>query len=589
MKNKILTSLVLLILSASLILSGCTVPEQPEGDSESLTESEGASESESVDDGVTVEEGDIAVFEDGKCLFKNVVYAFDATDEESEIAVYVHTSVRELTSSIKLKDDSGYKADTKEIVVALASSRYPEIEPLKEGLRYSDYVIAMSGNKLVVTAQTLDGLEAGAKKLVKMMTANAGKIITDIVITEVRYEASYKTKTFTVSGNDIKDYTIIYPKTDGNVDINHLNSAKAWQRLIGEAYGYILPISDDSTSVGDKEILIGSTNRPESEQALEPLHYNVKVSGSKLVVSCGGLYSAEKCIPSFTSTFMSGKKTTALDESSKLSGDLLTEPELARTGDTDIRVMAYNILCEKPNWHGLGNFILDVQPRLEIFLANLYAYRPDVIAVTECSEVWSEYLHEHLGNGYKLILNKFEDGKDNYSAIIYNSETVRLDGSGLVRYSKYDGSHWCRNMAWGEFTVRSTGKEFAFISTHWDVNYPQAVEEADEFNAKIVELSKNGTRPVMTGGDMNARVDDVNYVRLMGYGNVNNAKQVTENLINDIGSCKLLYQPPTRDPYKTIDHIFITKDVTCKMFVTLEENATIDMSDHAGVMADMKF
>ena len=144
-------------------------------------------------------------------------------------------------------------------------------------------------------------------------------------------------------------------------------------------------------------------------------------------------------------------------------------------------------------------------------------------------------------------------------------------------------------MAWGEFTVRSTGKEFAFISTHWDVNYPQAVEEADEFNAKIVELSKNGTRPVMTGGDMNARIDDVNYVRLMEYGNVNNAKQVTENLINDIGTCKVLYQPPTRDPYKAIDHIFITKNVTCKMFVTLEENATIDMSDHAGIMADMKF
>ena len=144
-------------------------------------------------------------------------------------------------------------------------------------------------------------------------------------------------------------------------------------------------------------------------------------------------------------------------------------------------------------------------------------------------------------------------------------------------------------MAWGEFTVRSTGKEFAFISTHWDVNYPQHIEEADEFNAKIVELSKNGTRPVMTGGDMNARVDDVNYVRLMEYGNVNNAREVTENRLNDIGTCKMLFQPPTRDPYKSIDHIFITKDVTCTMFITMEENATIDMSDHAGIMADVKF
>jgi endonuclease/exonuclease/phosphatase family metal-dependent hydrolase len=144
-------------------------------------------------------------------------------------------------------------------------------------------------------------------------------------------------------------------------------------------------------------------------------------------------------------------------------------------------------------------------------------------------------------------------------------------------------------MAWGEFTVRSTGKEFAFISTHWDVIYPQNIEQADEFNAKIVELSKGGTRPVMTGGDMNVRVDGVNYQRLMEYGNVNNAKLVTTNLRNDIATCKDIFVPAGDDPVKTIDHIFLTKDVECTMFMTVVENSTIDLSDHNGIMADVKF
>lgn len=582
MKKQGVIAVILLLLAISLLLSGCT-NEMASGASETAIDSE----SESADGGKTFEDGEIAIFKGGKCVYTNVVYCSSASDEEAELAIRAHNCLRELTSSIKLKEDTGYNADTMEIVVALKSA-YPEVEQMQDGLRYSDYIIAESGNKLVVTAMSLDGLDAAVTKLVKMISSGAGKDIIDLTVNEVRYEAKYKTTSFTISGNDIKDYTIIYPKVNETSDIDHINSALAWQSLIGNACGYILPIADDSTEVGDREILIGNTNRPESEEYVEPLHFNVSVSGAKLVVSCGGLYSGEKLLPLFASEFLSGKTVTVLDEDSTVSGDLLTEDELARSSDTDIRVMSSNILCEGVNWNTTGD-ILPVQPRLEILLGNLYAYRPDVVSVTECSAAWADNLSAHLGEGYKLILNKFENGADNYSAIIYNSETLKLDGSGLVRYSQYDGSHWCRNMAWGEFTVKSTEKEFAFISTHWDVKYPQHVEEADELNAKIVELSKDGTRPVITGGDMNARVDDVNYLRLMEHGNVNNAKQVTSYLRNDIATMKDIFRPAGNDPYRTIDHIFITKNVTCTMFMTIVENATVDMSDHNGIMADMKF
>jgi endonuclease/exonuclease/phosphatase family metal-dependent hydrolase len=210
--------------------------------------------------------------------------------------------------------------------------------------------------------------------------------------------------------------------------------------------------------------------------------------------------------------------------------------------------------------------------------------------VTEVTPNWAANLKYNLKNGYKLIVSEFDNGKVNFSAIIYNSETLTLNECGIDRYSENDNNTWCRNMGWATFTVKATGKEMAFVSTHWNVIYPQPLSQADEFDAKIMELSLGGTRPVMTGGDMNTRICFPNYNRLMSHGHVHNVKYISTGLRNHVGTMKDIWKPAKEgDPWRTLDHIFATKDVECTMFMTMLENAVIDMSDHNPIMADVKF
>ena len=73
---------------------------------------------------------------------------------------------------------------------------------------------------------------------------------------------------------NLVDYTIVYPKSwDDAGQKNMKNFASAIEKITG---GYAARM-DDSGAVGEKEILLGATNRPESQKALEGLDLNTFV------------------------------------------------------------------------------------------------------------------------------------------------------------------------------------------------------------------------------------------------------------------------------------------------------------------------
>ena len=98
---------------------------------------------------------------------------------------------------------------------------------------------------------------------------------------------------FTISGNDIKEYSIIYPSVPVAERIDYSELALEWQKMISDATGVTLPVADDTTPVNEKEILVGDTNREESKY-VSPLYYVLTVNESKLVASSGGVYSQKK-------------------------------------------------------------------------------------------------------------------------------------------------------------------------------------------------------------------------------------------------------------------------------------------------------
>ncbi len=366
-----------------------------------------------------------------------------------------------------------------------------------------------------------------------------------------------------------------------------MSAAEGWRASIVKATGELLAICDDRTAEVEKEILIGSTNRAVALANVSELHYDVRVSGSKLVVTSGGVYSEEKLPAIFKELYLDTNDTLELTESTPVAGNLLSEPTLDRAEGADIRIMSANILAEFPSWNA-EEVEIPIKPRLEIFLANLYAYAPDVVCAEEVSENWAAMLEAELGNGYKLILNEKSDNTANYSLLIYNSNTVELVDSGIQPYTERDNNK-CRNMAWGIFKTKSANEEFAVISTHWNVVANVTYSQGTELNAMIVELSASDTRPVLVGGDFNCGTyRNVEYYNAFAdAGNVNNLKANATTLRNDVHTGKTAVGVAGTDAYCTVDYLFGTDDVQSLMFMTVVENCTADMSDHNAIMADV--
>jgi len=207
---------------------------------------------------------------------------------------------------------------------------------------------------------------------------------------------------FKIAGNDVEGYKIVYPAVPVPERIDYSELALAWQEMIKNTCNIEIPVTDDSCDPTEKEILVGDTNREESKNGVEPLWYSMSVKNARLVLASGGVYSQKKLLELFVENYVNEKTEVSLESGTVLEGNLLTEPCLERTEDTDVRLFSANILAEFPGWNSTGD-TLPIQPRLEILMGNLYTYRPDVISVTEVTPNWAANLKYNLKHGYKLF------------------------------------------------------------------------------------------------------------------------------------------------------------------------------------------
>ena len=101
-----------------------------------------------------------------------------------------------------------------------------------------------------------------------------------------------------IAKDGTSDYAIVYGEKAGSAETEAMKRIRS---AIKDTYGLLLDAGDDWLGRGDnvkeappKEILIGSTNRPESAECLSGLHakdWTIRAMGDKLVI-CGGSASA---------------------------------------------------------------------------------------------------------------------------------------------------------------------------------------------------------------------------------------------------------------------------------------------------------
>ena len=119
--------------------------------------------------------------------------------------------------------------------------------------------------------------------------------------TEAETEAP-KLEKLTVGGAELSEYTIIYARNSyykvlsgireqlkGDYDFDHL-TAQRLADLIYERFGIRMTVAQDTkTEVGEKEILVGMTNRKLHPETQGTDNYTVSLTEGKLVV-CGGAF-----------------------------------------------------------------------------------------------------------------------------------------------------------------------------------------------------------------------------------------------------------------------------------------------------------
>ncbi len=263
----------------------------------------------------------------------------------------------------------------------------------------------------------------------------------------------------------------------------------------------------------------------------------------------------------------------------------------------DVRIMDSNVMVDYDWGYGVT---APVPPRAAMFYKILEAYRPDVVGVQEASKAWSANFIRNLPGGYRLInpVSTYTDEK--MTALIYNTDTLKLIDSGDFKFNQ-DVDKRLRRVVWGVFEVKETGKIFGVTNTHFDgINWEdtsslqKTFAEADEMVAAVNKIIKKYDCPVFSTGDYNTR--DNNYEQTMWSETY---ARITESLLDTKHNCKNAREGNAKDHpdeikynvYITldmpfIDHIFYKGNAEIETYCLLSYTYLDDLSDAFPIFTD---
>ena len=178
------------------------------------------------------------------------------------------------------------------------------------------------------------------------------------------------------------------------------------------------------------------------------------------------------------------------------------------------------------------------------------------------------------------------DGEYVFSTVMFRKDLYTLVESGTKHYSKHNNAR-CRLYTWVVLKDNATGKEFTFVSTHWDggSSVENTLVQVAELTAFVKKMNERG--PVFTTGDFNRNEITDEYKKYLADADIYDAKLDTLKKVNDIGSWNDFTQ--SNFSWGSCDHITATKDTTVQKYQTITGNETIYGSDHCWIIADIKF
>lgn len=562
-------------------LAGCEGSTQPPSGGDTSSTAEDAGTTEPVAE-------QLRLIENGAARFTIAYPDYPGSD--------VLTAARKLAEAIY--NATGVTIPCKKIsdvaeavpVILIGDTGRAESDAVLQSIKLTDYAIVQSGDSVVITAHTPElitrAISYYCKNLIErnISTADGG---IDLLFEPYSFVTEPAISSFTIAGQEVKEMRIVYAAGEDG----YKESATTLAENIAERYGYQLEVVSDTRAAEGCEILIGPTNRPQSEQLMKAspcatLEYAFGVVDGSLAI-IGKPYSCLQAVTRFGSRYLySGDKTIAIEEGMLLKDTLRTVDEAPLAEGADIRVMTANILAEMESWGGTT----PVFRRAEIFAAVLDVYEPDVVGVQEVTDAWYRYLPQYVGEKYAFLHQKTPTGLTNYSSILYDKTKYDVIDSG-VQYFTTEGANNIRLVTWAVFSSKDGSLKFSLFNTHWCWDTAEhARKQAEEEAALIKKVTEKYPYPYFCTADYNTKQETENYyhfIELTGAVDAKYAARDAGTLLNISGGCGNL-GTPRGESGNSIDHIFMTATCEARAFATVTANQTYDISDHSPKYVDAK-
>lgn len=256
-----------------------------------------------------------------------------------------------------------------------------------------------------------------------------------------------------------------------------------------------------------------------------------------------------------------------------------------------IKIIAYNIRCTNDginSENGFKNDIADRAPRFKMLVDELNA---DILALSEASKPWIEYLQKNIeGSKYKMLYQYRGVNNTEAQPLLFDQTKFDLLDSGYFWLtetpdveSKADKANYLRGATWAKLKVKATGKQFLYYSTHLE-----GYDETVKLSYQVIRnhASKHGgftKLPVFVSGDFNTRPWSPGYSEFAQ----------TFNDFNDYlgfdDSCTVHgYYPDRVDPNYIIDYVMGDQKYVVPTHYEVLNRQYLGgcISDHRGIYAE---
>ena len=596
--TRILTFILCISMLAGIFAS-CNKTETPSESTEADTTA--APETDPVP-------AELKFSENGTCEFY-IVYPADFDKSVRDVAITLRQQIKKFTGvELKIVSDDIYDkpvGDTgveHQYEILLGPTNRAASQKYIEPMRARDYAFTFEGDKIVLAGLTTATVERASNLFIDnvLIPQSKGNIGNATVVLTKENEfiytyGKYSMNTCTILGADIKEYRIVYAKTD-------IYSAERYARLFANELatkaGFSLELKADTSAKNDsasREIVFGVGNR--GGEAVTVRHgYSVKTDGNKLYIIAECMEGYEAAYAYLTETLFKGD---SVEIASGFAHTGTAEPEDKQ--DIENRAGEYRVIFN--NVHGAHVDEYPIETRNQMQAELHYEYLPDVIGLQENAPSVSTYISRMTKFGYTPVPTKpTNSNKQDYTAMLYRADKLDIVEHGWYLYDDGAGDK-SKSVAWAVFKDKASGDVFAVGSTHFywtsdDLGKSARLKDAAQLAALVKQITGKHNCPMIVGGDFNCNInsDPIKNLYSAGFENLQKISPDTMDITTHHS-----YSPwnaelnlyidvvtPTKAYSSAIDHALVYNKSTLnpKMWRVILHDYSLLSTDHCPVMVD---